>query len=340
MISGKFDDWLLYSVILLILIFGLWPKGFAVLNNVKWTKEEPGLRFGKYGIAYTDPFLHLDETDAVAIELGIKTEPPAGNGFSHILTLFDGDENAQLVIGQWRHFIIIMKGNDYENKKHLPVMDVDKGSQDYGEKNLLMNFDGPKARAVVNGRLAAEIEGYSFLNSNSPGLARIVLGNSPDARHPWVGKIYHLSLRRKIHSNSVEKDELYTFSLGHKHANVSGNNSAKLVELHIPKWFKVLKPHFFQAKLDKISWIVVRDIAINFFGFVPFGLAVAPPFRKAGNGRKWLLVLKVAVCGLFMSLIIESVQAWMPTRSSDFVDLVMNTAGSMAGACLYLNRTD
>jgi len=44
-----------------ILVFGLRPKGFSFSNSVNWITEQPGIRFSKYGIAYTNPFLESRE---------------------------------------------------------------------------------------------------------------------------------------------------------------------------------------------------------------------------------------------------------------------------------------
>ncbi len=45
------------SIIILFVtfFFGLRPKDFNFVNNVTWIHDESGIRFSKYGLAYTDP---------------------------------------------------------------------------------------------------------------------------------------------------------------------------------------------------------------------------------------------------------------------------------------------
>jgi hypothetical protein len=40
---------------------GLRPKDFNFSNNAQWIHDQPGIRFSKYGIAFTDPFEELRE---------------------------------------------------------------------------------------------------------------------------------------------------------------------------------------------------------------------------------------------------------------------------------------
>jgi len=54
-----------------ILIFVLRPKDLSFSNSVGWITGQPGIRFGKYGIAYTARFL-----------ASIREKADAPNGFS------------------------------------------------------------------------------------------------------------------------------------------------------------------------------------------------------------------------------------------------------------------
>jgi hypothetical protein len=80
---------------------------------------------------------------------------------------------------------------------------------------------------------------------------------------------------------------------------------------------------------------LAHDVALNFAGFLPFGIAFALVAQTRRSG--WfglLLVTTLAGCGL--SLFIELGQAWMPSRDSSLRDLVLNTAGAAVGAGLLL----
>src|SRR5690606_2292372 len=80
------------------------------------------------------------------------------------------------------------------------------------------------------------------------------------------------------------------------------------------------------------------DVALNFAGFLPFGVAFALVLRtRRGGGFKVLIVTTLAGCGL--SLFIELGQAWIPSRDSSLRDLVLNTVGAAVGAGLLLMVT-
>jgi len=62
------------AFLLIILVAGLRPKWFQLSNNVAWITDQPGLRFSRFGIAYTNPFNDLikeniSDTDGVSIEI-------------------------------------------------------------------------------------------------------------------------------------------------------------------------------------------------------------------------------------------------------------------------------
>ena len=326
---------LYYSILFATLLFGLWPKGFEFKNSINWLENGSGINLRKYGIAYTDPFLELSTAEKFTIDIVLKPETQAENGFSHLLTFYDGDDDTQLVIGQYLHSIIIMKGDDYENKRHLTRLVVDAQNWLPGENNLVITFDGRHAQAVINGKVVGKREGLGLDADISERRARIILGNSADAKHPWEGKIYRLSLYKGGMNTSDSKKVVAIYPFDEKTGNVAEDRSGNRNDMHIPKWLIPLKLRFLQAKLDEFSWKLAGDLAINFFGFIPFGLVVALRFWGKREGRVGFLILKVAVCGFLFSLMIESAQVWMPSRSSDLFDLVMNTAGAAVGGVIF-----
>ena len=59
---------------------------------------------------------------------------------------------------------------------------------------------------------------------------------------------------------------------------------------------------------------------------------VAPTFRSPGRVRPILFTI---VVGGIVSLTIETLQAFLPTRNSGMTDLITNTLGTSVGALLY-----
>ena len=52
-----------FAVLFGTLLVGLRPKDFNFSNNVKWITDQSGIRFSKYGIAYTDPIIEVSKED-------------------------------------------------------------------------------------------------------------------------------------------------------------------------------------------------------------------------------------------------------------------------------------
>lgn len=78
------------------------------------------------------------------------------------------------------------------------------------------------------------------------------------------------------------------------------------------------------------SPIPVFDVFANFLGYVPLGflavLAVYPALRRGGAFAFGVL------CALLLSLALETLQLYLPTRISSNLDLFANTAGGLGGA--------
>ena len=71
-----------------------------------------------------------------------------------------------------------------------------------------------------------------------------------------------------------------------------------------------------------------RDILLNFAFFLPLGILVA--IRHTGKSRL-AAVLIAGAAGAAVSLAAEFMQLWTPSRTTEVVDLLTNTAGSLAG---------
>ncbi len=79
----------------------------------------------------------------------------------------------------------------------------------------------------------------------------------------------------------------------------------------------------------------IQDIIINFVGFIPFGFVLTATLIKLGGiFKKHSVLVAVSLC-LIVSLIIEIAQASLPSRSSEMLDLVLNTLGASMGAITY-----
>ena len=76
------------------------------------------------------------------------------------------------------------------------------------------------------------------------------------------------------------------------------------------------------------------DVAVNVLGYVPFGiLGVAALYPRV---RGYAALLAVLAGGTVLSLILEALQSYLPSRDASNVDLLSNAAGSLIGAAFGL----
>jgi hypothetical protein len=118
------------ALLLIILAEGLKPEGYRLANKVLWIKDQPRIRFSRFGIAYTNPLNGLissrqSRTDEISIEIAMKPADYSGGEFKFILVLHNGKDNEQLVMGQWRSHLIVMNGDDYAYRKRIDRITVD-----------------------------------------------------------------------------------------------------------------------------------------------------------------------------------------------------------------------
>jgi VanZ family protein len=73
------------------------------------------------------------------------------------------------------------------------------------------------------------------------------------------------------------------------------------------------------------------DVIANLLAYLPLGAFVALVPRRLKPGRR---VALGAIAGFAMSFAMESLQAWIPPRDANVVDLVSNTLGALAGAAI------
>ncbi len=74
------------------------------------------------------------------------------------------------------------------------------------------------------------------------------------------------------------------------------------------------------------------DVGINVLGYAPFGFLLALSALRTGRGRH--AVLLAGLCGVFTSLLMETLQNYLPSRVPSNLDLSLNSAGALVGAAL------
>ncbi|OOG46256.1 VanZ family protein [Polaromonas sp. A23] len=73
------------------------------------------------------------------------------------------------------------------------------------------------------------------------------------------------------------------------------------------------------------------DVGVNLAGYAPLGFLLALAALRSGRAR-WAVSMAVLAAGI-LSLVMESLQSYLPDRIPSNVDFVLNSIGAWLGAC-------
>ena len=359
-LSPKVSLVFLVVIFLAILFFGLNPKDFSFSNHVDWIKDQAGLHFNKYGMAYTDFFIEKmpdgsSESMNFSVEIALKLKKPDEDRFRFIFVLHDGQDSRQLVMAQWRSWIIFMNGDDYANKRKTKRLSVDTALLPAGPLFLTVTTGSHGTNLYCAGKLVEEKNDLT-LDVPTGREARLVLGNSAYGTHSWEGDVYGLAFYRSaitdhdiaMHFNRWSKERNFAFAtpdkpfmlflFDEKEGRWAFDHSGGNHPLSIPKRMKtwernLLVPPWQGLEFNRSSMMV--DIVLNVLGFIPLGFFLSAVLTGlGGNFKKQGVFITVGLC-LAASLFIEIVQAWVPSRSSSASDLILNVFGGWIGSITY-----
>lgn len=350
---------LLFKVLGITLLFGLYPKEYDLRNHAEWMDDGPGIAFQKYGIAYSEPIpIAKDAAADFTIEMAIHLEPGNGKGFQHLLVFHDGTDSAQMMLGQWQDSLVFMKGDDYANKRREKKMWLDAAG--LVEKDLLLTLTSNAAATMifVNGQPVKVQRNWKPEIPSGEGGTRLVLGNSVYGKHPWTGAVKGLSVyRMALTAEQIEFHYrewvtqgayrlpdgekpwlLYTFDAKGREIPDQGRGG---VNLTIPERVTVLKKNFLNSSFDELKFSAgaAADILVNWIGFIPYGFVCSAVLARSLGLSPAMVLLAAVGSGFLLSLGIEIAQAWIPSRSSDLIDLLLNTAGTFCGTLLWKSVT-
>jgi VanZ family protein len=342
------------GVILAVLFFGLHPKGGSADNAVVWLPEKQALRFEHPAIGFVDdlsPLLSRHNVQQFTITIEFTPATTRKIGFRPLLMIHDGSNHSQLAIWHWGPSLIVMNGDDYSYSKKLPRVTA-RDALVAGESVLVsITSDGRVTRLFVNGVLAAEREAWALTLPAGINKTRLIFGNSVYGRHGWDGEIrsfalhkraltheevkqYHNTSRQSERTPGIAEEELllsYTFreSGNQQIADVSGNN----MHLLIPEQIVVLKKEFLSARWTSLkpNHSFFKDVFQNLVGFIILGVAVYLWLSRALLITARRAAIAAAITCFLLSLFMETLQTWMPSRDSSLLDLILNSVGAIIG---------
>jgi hypothetical protein len=338
----------------IILTAGLWP--FRVpTNQVRWLKSEHGLEFGRHGCVVTSGAIRGSERPDALATLEIWLEPASSQRSSTILS-FDGSTHPgePFSLHQQGDALSIRRNNvDPHGVSRTALCHVDGVFQKNKPVFVTITLDSKGTAVYVNGVLA-EVSPLSGTWNDLTG--RAVLANSPAANDSWAGKIFGLAIYQKeltaaqvaqhyeswtiTQKPDITYDEapVALYLLNERVGKIIHNQLGAAPDILLPTHYFVLHPPFLAPawRLYRYGWPGWRyweDVLVNVLGFVPVGFFLLNYLALARPNKR--LAAIVILLGFFLSLTIESLQWFLPTRDSDMTDLISNTLGTAVGVTLY-----
>jgi VanZ family protein len=336
-----------------VLVATLWPLNPfpRTRNGVTWLRGTSGLMFGRPSLIVSEEVvepLEINGSQSYTLELLLR--PASMKSSRTILAFYSPTRTRQLEVWQWRNGLLVTHDAHVESDKTQAIkFDVDHVFHP-GKLVLVAISSGRNGTTVyVDGQPTQSFPRFEISRSDLFG--EIVLGTSPVRYDPWNGEMKGFAIYAKeltprkasehyrswtdLNSHPADQDAalaLYTFKEGagtEIHNEVtSGPN------LRIPSTFSVPHKAFLKSPLQEFSAnrSYAHDVAANIAGFVPLGLVVCSYLAWTGTRGKAILIT-ISFCGM-LSLTIEVLQYYIPTRGSGITDIMTNTLGATLGAVL------
>jgi VanZ family protein len=347
-------------MLLLILYSGLHFKKTSIVNEVTWLDDRDGIRFDRNSIVYAKGVSlparqSAAQTDTLTIELAFKPLAENNDGhFRFLLLLHGGDDAEQLILGQWRSWLVIMNGDDYDAKRRRARISVDTLVPP--QERFVTITSGDNGTAVfIDGQRVKYNRDLHLKLPDAGKAMQLVLGNSIYGRHPWAGEIYGLAYYDHVRSATAIRQHFQSWAREHSFAFARPLGPAGLYvfdegqgrrvvdhakgkqDLAIPAQMTILTKEFLAPAFGNTEYnlSLFQDMVINFTGFIPMGFLLSALFwHMRGHAFTRRLLIAMLACGA-ISLTIEVAQAWIPSRSSQMLDLILNTLGAGAGVILH-----
>jgi len=343
--------WAICALVLLcILVAGLWPF-HAPKNDVSWLSGG-GISLGKRGSIVSAGIFRpsgLQSNSPCSIELWLQ--PALLDRSGTVLAFYHpGNRVVPFALRQFRDVLVVQLpgrdgGQDATNAR-VWVKRVFRRQ----EPVLVAVTSGPSGtRMYADGALVGKFPGFRFSSEDLTG--QLLIGNSPGITRNWSGQLWGLAIySRELSASEISAHygdgtkqrpalvqdvgaiALYPFNEGS--GTVVHNQVDPATDLMIPDRFFVLNKQFLERPWTEFhaGWNYWKDVGINIAGFIPLGFFFCAYFSSARPVKR--AVAGTIALGFAISLTIEVLQAFLPTRDSGMTDLFTNTLGTALGAVL------
>jgi hypothetical protein len=345
-----------FLILSIILVAGLWPF-HAPKNEVIWLSNRGGLLFGDYGSIVSAGAFKADRSRAdSSSSLEIWLEPSRNESSGTIVAFYRSESRVVPFALRQSLGDLLLQSTSLDQSHHVSRMMFyvdDVFSQQ--EPVFFTISSGDSGTAVyADGTLVRKSSNFRLSNQTFTG--QLIVGNAPATTDNWSGQLkglavydheltaaevsQHYASWTKSKQTDLAQSEgavaLYTFNEGN--GKTIHNQLDSATDLFIPERFFVLRERFLEPFWEEFygGWSYWRNIGINIAGFIPLGFFFCAYFSLVRRIERPVAV--TIALGLAVSLTIEVLQAFLPTRDSGTTDLITNTLGTVVGVMVYEHK--
>lgn len=319
-------------MILLCLYVGLRPFDFFSSNQVREAKY--GLQFGPRGIAFTEKVVRRPDATGITVEIRLKFLSLPYHSIPRVLSLVDENGTEMLYVGQWKGSLIVRAKTHPEPRSGTVEASTGYLFSVGQAATFTLSSGSGSTRLYVDGELVRESEKLAGLYHVLRDGVYLVVANDPMGNHPWKGVMQSISLYDSevlpLETPDPEQSPVIQYSLtrkSHSVHDIAGSENPLLV----PDSFRGLKKEFLiPVWALRRSRRLALDMVVNLLGFIPFGIFAFLFFRQSSGKGFRAIVLGIA-SGVAVSLTIEYLQVYLPGRTSQMTDLILNSGGTVIG---------
>jgi hypothetical protein len=335
------------ATLCVILTLGLWPF-HAPRNAVAWLPSSNGLRFGGEGTAVSVGEIPLGSQPEAPCSVEIWAQPAQRWTSGALIAFYTSRDGAQFTLRQSLTDLELRHGGARDRPQPAaPGLYVNEVFRSMRPVFLTVS-SGPRGTAVyVDGLLARKSPRFRIAAADCSG--RLILGTSAVRDEGWPGTLRGAAV---YHSEIQPEEAMRHFQTWTRNGRpeLAGNEACIALylfserrgewargqvpagpELIIPKRFEIqdqafLEPFWSEFELSRsYGGSVVKNIV----GFIPLGFFFYAWLSGKASTRRaaWIATL----LGTFVSITIEVLQTYIPTRSSGTTDILTNTFGTWLG---------
>ncbi len=341
------------GVLLGILVAGLRPF-HAPKNEVSWLRNGNGLRFGDFGTVLSSRAFKIANANPEGPgSLEVWIEPGLTYDSNTFVAFYSSENPEQFSMHQSHSDLALQldacsRQRQKTSDRRLYIDDVFRQGKGIF---ITATTNGEQTAVYINGLLVRTSSDFGLSGADFAG--QLVMSSLPSSDDTWSGRFRGLAIYdhqltaaqvlqhyqtwvRGGRPDVTKSEGVLALYLFNEHfGSIVHNQVRDGVDLYIPSHYVLLHQQFLERPWDEYrpGWAYWKNVLINIGGFAPLGFFFYAYLLGALRPRR--AVLATVLLGAAVSLTIEILQAYLPTRDSGMTDLMTNTFGTWGGVMMY-----